>query len=176
MTKKSPEEILDALEEQRLDDAMDRVLSRTHEERLASLRDKNVDFEAAKAELDAWLEESKKPAPVIPLAPRRGGSLRVVVFYAAAAVAGLALAGGGTVVAMRYLSAPEETPRSLPAKPPPSAEAAQLRRQAFARCREHQWGACLYGLDQARQLDPDGDTDPRVQEYRRQAEAGMQKR
>jgi hypothetical protein len=174
MTKKTPEDLLDALEEQRLDDAMDRVLAKTHAERLASLREKNVDFEAAKAELDGWLEESKKPAPVIPLAPRRSGSLRVVALYAAAAAAALALLGGGAAVAVHYLSSPEEKPRSLPAAPPPAAR--ELRRDAFARCNEHQWGACLYGLDQAKELDPEGDADPRVQEVRRQAEAGMQKR
>jgi hypothetical protein len=55
------------------------------------------------------------------------------------------------------------------------AAAAALRRQAAAACDAEQWGACLAGLDKARDADPDGDEAPAAKRLRDQAIAELLK-
>jgi RNA polymerase sigma factor (sigma-70 family) len=52
-------------------------------------------------------------------------------------------------------------------------KAKEQRRLAFERCDNHDWQGCLDTLDQARELDRDGDRDAQVQEARRQALDGL---
>jgi DNA-directed RNA polymerase specialized sigma24 family protein len=60
-----------------------------------------------------------------------------------------------------------------PDEPTPEERAAALRANAAHACGAAQWQECLDKLDQARELDPDGDQDPKVQELRARAHAGI---
>lgn len=53
---------------------------------------------------------------------------------------------------------------------PPELRAAQLRDEGFKACAAMQWVSCVAKLDEAKQLDPAGDSDPRVQEWRSAAQ------
>jgi hypothetical protein len=58
--------------------------------------------------------------------------------------------------------------------PPPvhvhdPAQAAELRKQAYADLAAGHYSACLDRLDQASKLDPEGDSDPAVQSARDRA-------
>lgn len=57
----------------------------------------------------------------------------------------------------------------LPWKPAPAPEqrAARLRNQAFKACREQRWSACEAELDEARRLDPAGESAAPVVEARK---------
>lgn len=44
----------------------------------------------------------------------------------------------------------------------PIAKAVELRRSSLTLCEKREWDACLKGLDQAKQLDPAGDSAPEV--------------
>ena len=50
---------------------------------------------------------------------------------------------------------------------------AELRRKAAAACDAKQWSACLAELDDARAVDPDGDTASTVKSLREKAMAGL---
>jgi len=52
-------------------------------------------------------------------------------------------------------------------------KAKELRRLAFQQCENRSWQNCLDALDQAKELDRDGDRDRRVEEARRQALDGL---
>jgi RNA polymerase sigma factor (sigma-70 family) len=45
-----------------------------------------------------------------------------------------------------------------------------IRKKALQACGQHRWGECLDGLDQAAQLDPEGDESADVQEARTEAQ------
>jgi hypothetical protein len=44
--------------------------------------------------------------------------------------------------------------------------AAQLRGRAFEECQARKWGTCVGLLDEARKLDPAGESDTRVKSWR----------
>lgn len=73
------------------------------------------------------------------------------------------------------IAVPEPTPSSTSTAPLPVPEptleerAAELRRDAFDSCEAKQWQRCLEKLDAAKQLDPAGDGDARVQDARARA-------
>jgi RNA polymerase sigma factor (sigma-70 family) len=69
--------------------------------------------------------------------------------------------------------APTKTPSEAPAPGSPEAlqKARDLREQAFHACTQDDWAACERGLDGARDLDPQGDNDPRVQAARADVQA-----
>jgi hypothetical protein len=79
-----------------------------------------------------------------------------IPWLAAAAVGGLVIGG---LVSMC---------ESHVAKPPPDSQTAsqaralRLRDEAYETCARGQWAACLGKLDGARELDPAGESDPRV--------------
>jgi DNA-directed RNA polymerase specialized sigma24 family protein len=85
------------------------------------------------------------------------------------------------VIGTWAVSHEEESPTSAPPPPHPPEEdhttplqrAASLRSKASSECGAQQWRACLQSLDDARELDPEGDDDPRVQTMRRDAEVGV---
>jgi DNA-directed RNA polymerase specialized sigma24 family protein len=60
-----------------------------------------------------------------------------------------------------------------PDEPTPEERAAALRANAEHACGAAQWEECLDKLDQARDLDPDGEQDPKVQGLRAKAHAGL---
>ncbi len=99
-----------------------------------------------------------------------------------AAVATLALLA---FVVWRWLTQPEvEVPEAKPEKPVPSATATPemdriergrvVRAEAMKRCDESAWQACLDGLDDAKSLDPAGDTAPEVGAARENAVRALQ--
>jgi hypothetical protein len=53
--------------------------------------------------------------------------------------------------------------------PLPRERAVQLRKSALEECEAQAWQPCLKELDQAREIDPAGDLEPRVQEARERA-------
>jgi RNA polymerase sigma factor (sigma-70 family) len=93
-------------------------------------------------------------------------------------VAAVAVLLGLVFLAYRYLrsvrNAPEnerivrETPTAPPTAPTPFELAERLREETFPLCAAGDRARCLEGLDRAKQLDPAGDTAPRVQAAREQ--------
>jgi hypothetical protein len=54
-----------------------------------------------------------------------------------------------------------------------SADPVRVREQAADACAHQAWAACLHWFDVAKELDPQGDTAPQVQEWRRKANAAL---
>jgi DNA-directed RNA polymerase specialized sigma24 family protein len=87
-----------------------------------------------------------------------------------AEVAAVALLGGVAFVVWRVLRVPDpiaekETPTVTPDEPrePPALE---LRRSGLALCNERRFGECETRLDDAKRLDPAGESTPEVQRAR----------
>jgi hypothetical protein len=108
----------------------------------------------------------------LPVQPRRP---QWVALLAAAAIGGLVVA-----VVMR----PREPPVAHPRPHDESTvqqRATELRDEAYATCRQGLWTPCEAKLDEARELDPAGESDARVVAARaalekaRHPEAGMEK-
>ena len=66
-------------------------------------------------------------------------------------------------------------PPAPPAPPPlsPAEQAHQLRSFAYRECVADFWRECLAELDQAKQIDPDGEKDPLVKAARKDATEGL---
>jgi DNA-directed RNA polymerase specialized sigma24 family protein len=84
--------------------------------------------------------------------------------------------------AWRVLAPPDEVARPAPSSwtaPPSPApgspealqRARELRDQAFRACTQDDWATCERGLDGARELDPQGESDPRVHAARADVQA-----
>jgi hypothetical protein len=188
-SKRTPEEILAAIEESDLDEELDRVMAMTPEQRRAELEGAGFDVEELHAEADAWHERMSHGAgapdpgtPAVAVAAvaqarvrraaerdRRRRPAPVVLWLAAAATA--AVAGGALYAALHRTPGPTivPLPPSPPSIPAPTATAvpdlvaaAELRHQAAAACDAQQWSACLAHLEEARAVDPDGDDAPSV--------------
>jgi|SRR5579859_5219113 len=159
MTKRSPSEVWAALEESALDDEMDAVLAMTPEERRRELREAGFDLEKVHARADALGTEPTRPDPVVVLRPKRR-RLAVVV-------AGVALAAGIALVVDRALApAPVAAHHSEEA---PAERARALRQEAREACAARSWARCKDELNEARDLDPDGDQAPEIQALRHAA-------
>jgi DNA-directed RNA polymerase specialized sigma24 family protein len=82
--------------------------------------------------------------------------------------------------AWRVLAPPDEVAAPAPSNwtAPHSPEALQqahdLREQAFHACAEDDWATCGRVLDEARNLDPQGERDPRVQAARADVQAAAE--
>lgn len=167
MAKRTPEEVLDAIDAWDEDDAIDaaaeHVLAKTPEERDADLRGAGVDVAAEEKKAIAWREahpelQQKPPASKVVRLPVRT-RFRILLVAAAVGLVGAMLATGGLVSV---------------SKAPPGA--AELRKDAFAECDAQHWDSCLKLLDEARGQDPAGEQDPRVRDYRGRAETALHKR
>jgi hypothetical protein len=172
-------------------------------ERLASMSDAALDEELAAAGLDPAKERAEAEAVVAELEHRvaarrakqmeaeaRARSLRPpsrrrpLAFWLAAAAVGT-MAAGGLVYALTHPSAPPPAPHvppvpsSAPTEVPPSQRliaASELRKRAFAECAASHWDECLVRFDDARRLDPAGDSAPEVQAARDEAERQLQRK
>lgn len=151
----------------------------------AELTAAGFDVAAERAKADAFLEalaagggaSRSEEATRRPAEPTRGRRPRSAVLWLAAAAT---FAAGGVLYATLHAS-PEPVAKghspapSAPAPIAPSADdlavAADLRRKAAAACDAKQWSVCLAVLDQARAVDPDGDTT--VTRLREKAIAGI---
>jgi hypothetical protein len=172
--KRTAEEAWDALEQMSVDDEVDRVLSLSDEELDAELARGGVDPDKVRARGEALAarmatSDVQRPENVVRLEntkrPDKGrapASLRVrwVAWLAAAAVSGSAAT----------FAVVNANP-GLVAHPPPPPDAARLREDGLTACDRHDWARCLELLDQAKELDPEGDRSPHIQDARRIAKS-----
>ncbi|MGH7269555.1 MAG: hypothetical protein ACREJ3_03915 [Polyangiaceae bacterium] len=122
-------------------------------------------------------------APSPPQTPERdGGGAPVVVtipnrsrwaWRASALLAAAAIAGIG--VAMMVSGVPI-TSASRPDRVTARASATKLRDEAFAACASRLWDRCEANLDEARGIDPQGESTPQVQQARRDIVAARAQR
>jgi hypothetical protein len=152
-SKRSPEDILSDIEDSEADDEIERVLAMTPEERRRELGAGGFDMASLHARADALYAEvhrAEQDAPsrmkVVPLpAPRR---------RPARTVWAISLIAAAFVVAFVVMSVD-----AIVGKSP---EPTRLRSAAYAACDARRWGECKEKLDQARDIDREGESDPRV--------------
>lgn len=194
-TKRTPAQIRKEIVEDARDDE--------EIERLASLSDAALDEELAAGGFDVAKERAEAEAVVAELergvvarrakqmeADARVRSLRPpsrrrpVAFWLVAAAVGT-MAAGGLVYALTHPGAPAPAPPtpSVPSSAPtperPSEKliaASELRKRAFAECAASRWDECLVRFDEARQLDPAGDSAPEVKAARDNAERELDRK
>jgi hypothetical protein len=170
MSKRTPEETLAAIESQAADDDMDDVLAMTPEERRRELAAAGFDLAATAAKAEALHAAAQVPtsAVVVPLRPRR--TLRVVMLLAAA----LTIAAVATILARRDPQVAHfhpDTPSPSDEPTPAQRNAAELRKQAAAACDAKKIAECVDRMNEARDLDPAGDTLPEAKAIRERIEA-----
>jgi hypothetical protein len=192
MTKRTPDDLLRSIDadvdEQSVDAAIEGVLDMKPDERRAELRAAGYDVGALDAKADAMhdaarraavaeaREKAEHEARTRELSPHRR---RPAVLWLVAAT--MVVAAGATLYALRA-PAPTPTPPpplatpSAPLRPAPDlvARAADLRRDAFAACDRAAWTDCLAKLDQARAVDPAGDSAPDVARARTAAQNALE--
>jgi hypothetical protein len=183
-SKRTPEEILTAIEDSAFDEELERVTAMTPEQRRAELEGAGFDVEELHVEADAWADRMNQkpddaPSPEVPVlavaavaqaavrhAAERDRRRRPVPLVAWLAAAATATVVGGALYATLHRTpgpaigpVPPEptTPAPLPSAVPDLVAAVELRRLAAVACNAQQWSACLARLDEARAVDPDGD-------------------
>jgi hypothetical protein len=183
MPKREAHEVLKALEKEAADDEaqFQQAAGATPDEVDASLRAQGLDPEAERAAVGDWRREieervalRKARAAEVRASTRPRGRSRPVLLLLAATVG--AAATGGLIYTMTRPAPPAPPPPPAPSVPaplpaPPVAPdplvaAATYRKNAFAECDAYQWATCLHYLDQARDLDPGGENDPKVKKAR----------
>jgi hypothetical protein len=190
MSKRTPEEILKAIEESEVDDEVDRILAMSPEERRRNLEAAGVDISKLHAEADALHDrvqqassaQEHEPATVgapkaihgsggngaqvvkLPGPTRRLPRARWLALPAAAALAwgAVALTTGVTMV-----GSGRPSPKNLEA-------ATTLREKAQAECAESKWKECVDDLNAAKKLDPYGE-DETIQRERAAAESALRR-
>jgi hypothetical protein len=163
MTKRSPNEVWAALEDDALEAEMDAVLAMSPEERRRELREAGFDLEKVHAQADALGAPPARPEREARVRPRRL-RLAVVIPLAAALAAGVALA-------VKSALPPAPVAEGRPDDSPSELRAAALRQEARQACEARSWPTCLDKLNEARALDPTGDQAPEVQSWRSAARA-----
>ncbi|HEY3819855.1 MAG TPA: hypothetical protein VGL81_21970 [Polyangiaceae bacterium] len=172
--KLAPEEAWEALERMSVDDEIDDVLALSDEAVDEELRKTSANpgrirerGEALGRELDRKAAASKGGR--VP-APRRAWLAWVAAAAAAAAAVVILFvvfknkAGPTTPIGSGDTGFPRQPP--VPSVEPPTAP--DLREQAYAACDIGDFAECGRKLDDARRLDPSGETDPRVVRARAQ--------
>ena len=130
-------------------------------EKDAELRAAGIDPRKVEAGVEAALAEHAGKAPVVRIHARQAKwRSRTVLWLAAAAV----VVGAGSAAAVIG----ERLPPSHRHTPTPAERAAPLREEAYSECARWRWFECEQKLEQARLIDPAGDSDPRVAEARKQ--------
>ena len=158
-----------------------REMVRWAEEQAKSTRDgqKTLDWMAREGEgekLESIAEAENVPAARV--RQRVSRMRRWMKERWAAELAAVALLVALAILFWRWLR-PDEHPEALPEAPPsspvlpeaptPLDRARELRADAFAKCEAAEWQACLDTFDEAKRLDPIGDSAPDVVEARRRA-------
>jgi len=185
----TPEELLAGFRDQvEMDRIEQETAAMSHEELVADLRKDGIDPAATLAKDRAMIEKSEaqrsdsrraeKPPPskVRDIrSARRWPSIVVTagasLAFAAAAVVMLGRTG---VLPSAFLTpAPSGTATSAV---PRITEAEAMRREAFSLCLSEDYVACVADLDEAKQLDPEGETHKDVIAARTLAELGLAKR
>jgi hypothetical protein len=83
---------------------------------------------------------------------------------------GLALAAGFLLVVARSFGPDGGVASGWHGTPEGRERAAKLRNEAYSACGAQQWKECLGKLDEAKDVDPEGERDPRVIEARKAIE------
>jgi DNA-directed RNA polymerase specialized sigma24 family protein len=97
----------------------------------------------------------------------RSAAKEGVIVLVVTALAALAL------VATRHRKSDDTTaPLPAPVVTAPAPDGDALRRLAFEACEAQSWASCAAYLDEAKVLDPRGESDPRVQQARREIAEG----
>jgi hypothetical protein len=170
-------------------EAIDEASFRAEVDRIVGMSDEELEAELLRDGFDpAELEGSEKtrrekatsekarpektgPEKAITTAPTPIRRTRRTVLLAAAAMIVLAALMGGGVVFVASNWEHGDTRDTHPR--PPESPADTLRRQGFDACDRHEWKLCLERLDEARELDPTGESDRRVQVARAAAEQAL---
>lgn len=187
MAKRTAKELWDALDKATLDAELESELAMTPEERRQDLVKAGYDLDELHAEADAFFaslpakvvppaapaaspiaapeapSEPVQPAPKLaPVVPIRR-PWRILAFAAAACVA------------LFLIVKTAQPPQPVGHPPPPTDhDLAEVGREmAEARCALKNWAACKATLDDAAKIDPDGESEPRVQKLRAEIAAGM---
>jgi hypothetical protein len=181
------------------DEELDRLDALTEEQKLAELRAggrdeasiPSADSLMAGAEKQLAMQQAERNS-LSPVAgqpdaePRTVSMIRAteegsrVVWLAAAAAILLVLGGAAFVerdAVFAWLRgptppAPIEPDHEIAAPPTARELAERARDEAERACAEQHWGACNTRLDQARDLDPAGESEPRVVSLRKAIVAG----
>ena len=165
-------------------------------DRLANASDE--DFERAMAELPEpsripTVEEITRGRDVEGGSPNLDGPVRAVDVYeertrispvvwllaaAFALVLAASIVSRSAVIAFFkgpfHEPSPEPTPNPQNPQPTPVQQAEVVRADAAKACDQSHWVSCRDKLDQARELDPGGDTAPSVQEMRSRISAALE--
>jgi len=179
MADLSPAELWKVLQEQADEDTW--LEQQTRE--VAAMSDAALDDELRRAGYDLddvtkqasalYLKIAPAEAPsavVPPAAPRveRAGRRRPVAAWVAAAASAAAVTGGLVYTALQEGLPAHGRPDAAPSAPP-SIAAADLRARAAAALDQGRPDECVRLLDDARKLDPEGDTAPDVVRLRERA-------
>jgi hypothetical protein len=193
-SKRTPEELLAALEGEIADDEMERVLALSDDDRRGELREADADLRAidatvrelhgqiARAAAAHTLEEGESkprvraaPAAVVPLDSRERS--RWVIWLAAATLGGvgLVLAAMNSAVIVAWWGGREDIRADDGGllRGSPMDRANELRDEAEQACKRRLWGLCETKLDEAQQLHPGGENEPRVQRMREDIEGSI---
>jgi hypothetical protein len=183
MSKRTPEEILDALDDEEADDEMDRVLAMSGDERRREIEAAGADVDALHDRADEVYSEignaAVAPAGRLLRAARPRREARIVLLLAAAfgALVVTGIERRELVALFEHEPAPIkpdlQEPQKTPKPPTPAERAEALRNEAFDSCGDGLWAECARKLDAAKQLDPAGESDLRVQGARKAVRDGL---
>ena len=189
MAKRTAKELWDALDKATLDAELESELAMTPEERRQELIKEGYDIDELHAEADAFF--ASLPAKVAPAAapaasptagPEAPGApepvqpapkLATVVPIRRPWMIG-AFSVAACVALFLMVKAAQPPPPVAHAPPPTDHDLAEVGRDmAEARCALKDWAACKANLDDAAKVDPDGESEPRVQQLRAVIAAAM---
>jgi hypothetical protein len=199
MAKRTPQQVLDAIDawkgdeidaeidaqtDAELEAEMDRVLAMTPGQREAELRAGGVDVEAEKAKAREAYEKAQRAEEPAPPAHAKGtaepvatngngkGAPAGVVVPISRARSRVVRWGAGFAIAAAIGGGYAATTVSG-VMTSPTQYAEERRHDAEKACGRSDWAACLKALDDADRADPDGANDPHERELRRAAQAGL---
>jgi hypothetical protein len=185
--KRSPEEAWEAIQRMAIDDEAKRVESLSEAALDDELTKQGMDPKALRARGVALAAALAKAAPASEARGRRAAAAKLLAmapprsipWLAAAALAAVVLAVAlkhhGPVVTREAIG-PDTVDAALqmPAAPSPQEIAADLREEAYRACHDWLWALCERKLDEAKKLDPEGETsDERVADARRAVSKGL---
>ncbi len=127
---------------------------------------RSADYYLGKAAELARQEEAREKASSLPSSlpkrsPRRRRTAWVAALVPAALVTIFAVMNGGAIAAIVRGQEVKSTDTWFPWRPPPPTpqeKAASIRVEALAACNSQDWSDCEEKLDEAEQIDPDGES------------------
>jgi hypothetical protein len=167
--KRTPEEILEAIEEKAAADEADRIVALSDEALDRELAEAGFDPKALRErgrQIGERATASADPGSVeggawVSAPPQAQGPSATRWVWLAAAALAASVVGGAIVAATQNKTDKPVTPQDAGLTAPEMARA--IREMALKECDANKWDACRDGLTRARELDPKGDADARVQ-------------